>query len=75
VSTTTLDPEFDMFVSGELTFVEQGKMKTYKTGEYFYESGNITNAASNKTSSPVRVLVFEILPADWKGGSAVPPKK
>ena len=68
-------PGIRYLVSGELTFTEQGKTRTYKAGEYFYEAGNIVNAASNKASSPVRVLVFEILPADLKGGSAVPPKK
>ena len=67
-------PGIRYVVSGELTFVQEGKTTTYKTGEYFYEAGNIGNAVSNKTSSPVRIINFEILPADWKGGSAVPPK-
>ncbi len=67
-------PGIRYVVSGELTLVQEGKATTYKTGEYFYEAGNIGNAASNKTSSPVRVITFEILPADWKGGSAIPPK-
>lgn len=68
-------PGIRYVVSGELTFVEEGKTTVYRAGDYFYEAGNITNAAYNKSSSPVRVLIFEILPADWKGGSAVPPKK
>lgn len=68
-------PGIRYIVSGELTFVEEGKTRIYKAGDYFYEAGNITNAAFNKSGSPVRVLVFEILPADWKGGSAVPPKR
>lgn len=67
-------PGIRYIMSGELTFVEEGKTRTYKAGEYFYEAGNVTNAAYNKSGSPVRVLVFEILPANWKGGSAVPPK-
>jgi hypothetical protein len=52
----------------------EGKTTTYKTGEYFYEAGNLTNAAYNKGSSPLVLITFEILPVDWKGGSAVPPK-
>lgn len=67
-------PGIRFVVSGELTLVGEGKTRTYKTGEYFYESGDVTTAAYNKTTSPVRLIVFEILPADWKGGSAVPPK-
>jgi len=68
-------PGIRFIVSGELTFIEEGKTTVYKAGDYFYEAGNITNAAYNKSSAPVRVLIFELLPADWKGGSAVPPKK
>ena len=67
-------PGIRFVVSGELTLVGEGKTRTYKTGEYFYESGDVTTAAYNKTTSPLRQIVFEILPADWKGGSAVPPK-
>lgn len=67
-------PGIRYLVSGELTFVEQGKTRIYKAGDYFYETGAITNRASSTGSSPVINLIFEILPVDWKGGSAVPPK-
>ncbi len=67
-------PGIRYVVSGELTFVQAGKTTTYKAGDYFYESGDITHTASNKTNAPIRTINFEILPADWKGGSAVPPK-
>ena len=68
-------PGIRYVLSGEITFVQEGKETIYKAGQYFYEAGNISNSVSNKASSPVRILVFEILPADLKGGSAVPPKK
>ncbi len=67
-------PGIRYLVSGELEFVEHGKTRTYKAGDFFYETGAITNRASSKGSSPVVNLIFEILPVDWKGGSAVPPK-
>ena len=67
-------PGIRFVVSGENTLVEQGKTRIYKAGDYYYETGAITNSASNKTSSPTVVITFEILPVDWKGGSAVPPK-
>jgi len=67
-------PGIRFLVSGELTFVEHGKTRTFKAGDYFYETGAVTNSASNTGSSPVVNLIFEMLPADWKGGSAVPPK-
>jgi hypothetical protein len=40
----------------------------------FYESGNIVHTAHNDTRSPLRVLFVEVLPADWKGPSVIPPK-
>ncbi len=67
-------PGIRYVASGENTVVKAGKTTIYKTGEYYYESGDVTDAASNKTNSPVRIIIFEIVPADWKGGSAVPPK-
>ncbi len=68
-------PGIRYVVSGELTLVEHGgKTTTYKTGDYFFESGDVTHAAYNKTQSPVKLIQYEILPADWKGGSGVPPK-
>jgi quercetin dioxygenase-like cupin family protein len=67
-------PGIRFVASGEWTFVQEGKTTTYKTGDYFYEAGNIANAAYNRSNSPARIITFEILPADWKRGSAVPPK-
>lgn len=68
-------PGIRYVVSGEFTFIQEGKATTYKAGDYFYESGDATNSASNKTKSPVVLRIFELLPADLKGGSAIPPKK
>jgi quercetin dioxygenase-like cupin family protein len=67
-------PGIRFVTSGELTFVQHGKTTIYKAGDYFYEAGNMTHSASNKTSAPVVIIIFEILPPDWKGGTAVPPK-
>lgn len=68
-------PGIRYLVSGEWTRVGEGKTETRKAGEYWYSSGDTTGSASNKGNSPVRLIVFEILPADLKGGSAIPPKK
>ena len=67
-------PGIRFLVSGELTLDGQGKTRIYKAGDYFYETGTITHRASNKGSSPVVNIIFEILPVDLKGGSTVPPK-
>lgn len=66
-------PGIRYVVSGELTVVEGDKTTTYKTGDYFYESGDVTNAAYNRTKSSVTLMQYEILPAGFEGGSVVHP--
>jgi quercetin dioxygenase-like cupin family protein len=68
-------PGIRYVASGQLTYIQRDKTNVYKEGNYFYESGDITHTAYNKTNAPVRVLNFEILPVAWKGSSAVPPMK
>ena len=67
-------PGIRFLASGELTWVEHDKTRTNKAGDYYYETGAITHSVSNKGSSPVVNIVFEILPADLKGLTTVPPK-
>ena len=67
-------PGLRYVASGELTFVQADKTTIFKKGDYYYESGDITHSAYNKTNSPLVLIIFEILPADWAGGSTMPPK-
>lgn len=46
----------------------------YKAGDYFYELRDVAHSAYYKGSSPMVNIIFEILPADWKGVSSIPPK-
>jgi uncharacterized cupin superfamily protein len=66
-------PGIRSVVSGELTYIQGDKTTVYKPGDYFFESGAITHTAYNRGKVPVKVLNFEILPADWKGSSAIVP--
>lgn len=68
-------PGIRYLAAGEWTYVSQGKATVRKTGDFWYSSGDVANSASNKGKTTVRIINFEILPADWKGGSAIPPKK
>ena len=67
-------PGIRYVVSGKVTFVQAGTATIYEAGDYFYESGNVVHTAQNKTKAPLRVLFFEILPAQWTGPSVIPPK-
>lgn len=67
-------PGIRYVASGELTYIQADKTTIFKAGDYFYESGNVTHTVSNKGNSLVFLINFEVLQADWKGPTAVPPK-
>lgn len=67
-------PGIRYVAAGELTYVQPDKTTVYKAGQYFYESGDVTHSAYNKTDAPVKVINLELLPADWKGPTAIPPR-
>ena len=69
-----IGPGVRFVASGELAFTEVGKTIIYKTGDYFYETGNVVHTAHNNTKSPVRVIFFEILPGKAEGPTAILPK-
>jgi len=68
-------PGVRMLTSGELTFLQEGKVTVYKPGDIWLESGDITNSVSNKGTVPVTIQQCELLPADLKGGSSFVPLK
>jgi quercetin dioxygenase-like cupin family protein len=69
-----IGPGIRYIISGELTFAEGGQETVYKSGEYFFETGNLAHTAQNKTNAPLRVLIVEILPKDWAGPAVITPK-
>lgn len=66
-------PGIRLVESGELTYLQPDTTRIFKKGDYFYESGDVTHTAYNKTKKPVVIVNFEILPASWNGPSTIPP--
>jgi quercetin dioxygenase-like cupin family protein len=67
-------PGIRYVLSGKVTFTEGGQTTIYESGDYFYEAGNIAHTARNQTDSLLRMVFFEIIPADWGGPTVIPPK-
>jgi quercetin dioxygenase-like cupin family protein len=67
-------PGIRYVAAGELTFMQGGKAIVYRTGDFFYESGDIVHTAHNNGKVAVRVIMFEVLPASWSGASAIVPR-
>ena len=68
-------PGIRCVTAGELTYVQSEKTTLYRSGECFFESGDVTHTAFNRTDKPTVLLNFEVLPADWAEGSAIPVPK
>ena len=67
-------PGIRYVLKGEVAFTEGGRTTIFKAGDYFFETGNLAHTAENRTSEPLVVLFFEILPKDWDAPTIIPPK-
>jgi quercetin dioxygenase-like cupin family protein len=65
-------PGIRQVTSGYMTYVLPEKTVVYGPGDFFFESGNVTHTAQNKTDAPMVHVLFEILPAGHKGPSIMP---
>lgn len=67
-------PGIRQVTSGYMTYVLPDKTLVYGPGDFFFESGDVTHTAQNKTDAPMVHVLFEILPAEHKGPSIMPAK-
>ena len=68
-------PGIRQVTSGYMTYVLPDKTLVYGPGDFFFESGDVTHTAQNKTDAPMVHVLFEILPADHKGPSIMAARK
>ena len=67
-------PGIRQVTAGQMTYVLPDKTILYGPGEFFFESGDVTHTALNKTDAPMVHVLFEILPASLQGPSIMPAK-
>jgi quercetin dioxygenase-like cupin family protein len=68
-------PGIRQVTSSYMTYVLPDRTVIYGPGDFFFESGDVTHTAQNKTDAPMVHLLFEILPASLRGPSIMPPTK
>jgi quercetin dioxygenase-like cupin family protein len=68
-------PGIRCVTSGELTYVQGDKTTIYRAGDCFFESGDVTHTAVNRSPQPIVLLNFEVLPTAWSESSAIPVPK
>ncbi len=67
-------PGIRCVTAGELTYIQPDKTTVYRAGDCFYETGAVSHTARNATKAPAVLLNFQLLPAAWSAGSAIPPE-
>jgi quercetin dioxygenase-like cupin family protein len=67
-------PGIRQVTSGHMTYVLPDRTLVYGPGDFFFESGDVTHTAQNRTEAPMVHVLFEILPADHKGPSIMPAR-
>jgi len=65
-------PGMRYVLAGELTYVEGGRTRLFRRGDWFYEAGDTVHTVANRSADRDTILNFEILPADWFGPSTMP---
>jgi quercetin dioxygenase-like cupin family protein len=69
-----LGPGIRQMTAGEMEYILPDKTMTYRAGDFFFESGDVSHRVHNKTSAPNTHLLFEILPLDLQGASLIVPR-
>jgi quercetin dioxygenase-like cupin family protein len=69
-----LGPGIRQMTVGEMEYILPDKTVTYRAGDYFFESGDISHTVINKSNEVCKHLLFEILPLDLSGASLIVPK-
>src|SRR5499426_4074955 len=68
-------PGIRQVTSGYMTYVLPDKTVVYGPGDFFFESGDVTHTAQNKTEAPMVHGLFEIRPAEHRGPFIMPATK
>jgi quercetin dioxygenase-like cupin family protein len=59
---------------GEMEYIMPHKTSTYRAGDYFFETGDVSHRVINHSTEACIHLLFEILPVELKGPSLILPR-
>ena len=69
-----LGPGIRQMTVGEMEYVMPHMTTTYRAGDYFFETGDISHRVNNKSGAANTHLLFEILPVNLSGASLILPR-
>jgi quercetin dioxygenase-like cupin family protein len=66
-------PGIRQMTVGEMEYIMPRMTHTYRAGDYFFETGDVSHRVINKSGAANAHLLFEILPVDLAGASLILP--
>jgi quercetin dioxygenase-like cupin family protein len=69
-----LGPGIRQMTVGEMEYIMPHVTTTYRMGDFFFETGDISHRVINKSGAVNTHLLFEILPVGVSGPSLIPPR-
>lgn len=69
-----LGPGIRQMTVGEMEYIMPHMTTTYRAGDYFFETGDISHRVINKSGTSNTHLLFEILPVNLSGPSLILPR-
>ena len=69
-----LGPGIRQMTDGEMEYVLPDHEMIYKTGDFFFETGDVSHHVNNRTDRPNTHILFEILPVSVEGPSLILPR-
>jgi quercetin dioxygenase-like cupin family protein len=70
-----LGPGIRQMTAGEMQYIMPDKTVTYRAGDYFFETGDVSHRVVNQSGIANKHLLFEILPVDVTGPSLILPRE
>ena len=68
-------PGIRQMTVGEMEYIMPDMTHTYRAGDYFFETGDISHSVLNKSAAVNTHLLFEILPVELAGASLILPRE
>ncbi len=60
---------------GETEYIMPDRTVTYRAGDIFFETGDVSHRVEDISVKVSKHLLFEILPIDVEGPSLIPPSE
>ena len=69
-----LGPGIRQMTEGEMEYIMPDHTVTYRAGEFFFETGDVSHRVEDESGNASKHLLFEILPANLEGASLILPR-